>query len=95
MEGDLSREDEARLIEELDNARDEIKNIKMRQASLLFSLPPGAHQSLRLEPPGSAFGDWWWFMAKHVLHAAALETYVHTAEAPSLVSLHPESGNSI
>ena len=38
MEGDLSREDEARLIEELDNARDEIKNIKMRQASL--ALPP-------------------------------------------------------
>lgn len=32
MEGDLSKEDEARLIEELDNARDEIKNIKMRQA---------------------------------------------------------------
>lgn len=40
MEGDLSREDEARLIEELENARDEIKNIKMRQASYPPSTPP-------------------------------------------------------
>lgn len=43
MEGDLSKEDEARLIEELDNARDEIKSIKMRQASrvcLPSVLPP-------------------------------------------------------
>lgn len=38
MEGDLSREDEARLIEELDNARDEIKNIKMRQAMVTHEL---------------------------------------------------------
>lgn len=30
--GDLSPEDEARLIEELENARGEIKNMKMRQA---------------------------------------------------------------
>eukprot|EP00752_Nemacystus_decipiens_P008313 g7431.t1 len=40
IEGDLSREDEARLIEELNNARDEIKNIKMRQASFRLSCPP-------------------------------------------------------
>ncbi len=33
IEGDLSKDDEARLIEELENAREEIKNIKMRQAS--------------------------------------------------------------
>ncbi|CBJ28638.1 conserved unknown protein [Ectocarpus siliculosus] len=38
VEGDLSKEDEARLIEELDNARDEIKNIKMRQAMVTHEL---------------------------------------------------------
>ncbi|CAM9327393.1 unnamed protein product, partial [Hapterophycus canaliculatus] len=38
MEGDLSREDEARLIEELENARDEIKNMKMRQAMVTHEL---------------------------------------------------------
>ncbi|CAM9796586.1 unnamed protein product [Ectocarpus sp. 4 AP-2014] len=38
VEGDLSKEDEARLIEELDNARDEIKNIKMRQAMVSHEL---------------------------------------------------------
>ncbi|CAM9866966.1 unnamed protein product, partial [Ectocarpus sp. 12 AP-2014] len=38
MEGDLSKEDEARLIEELDNARDEIKNMKMRQAMVTHEL---------------------------------------------------------
>lgn len=32
MEGDLAREDEARLIEELENAKSEIKNMKIRQA---------------------------------------------------------------
>lgn len=36
MEGDLSKEDEGRLIEELANARDEIKNIKMRQAMVRY-----------------------------------------------------------
>lgn len=30
--GDLSPEDEARLIEDLENAREEIKSIKIRQA---------------------------------------------------------------
>lgn len=32
MEGDLAREDEARLIEELENVKSEIKNMKIRQA---------------------------------------------------------------
>lgn len=32
MEGDLAREDEARLIEELENSKSEIKNMKIRQA---------------------------------------------------------------
>lgn len=38
MEGDLSKEDEERLIEELENARDEIKNMKMRQAMVTHEL---------------------------------------------------------
>lgn len=38
MDGDLSKEDEDRLIEELENARDEIKNIKMRQAMVTHEL---------------------------------------------------------
>lgn len=32
FEGDMSKEDEDRLLEELANAREEIKSIKMRQA---------------------------------------------------------------
>lgn len=38
MDGDLSKEDEERLMEELDNAREEIKNIKMRQAMVTHEL---------------------------------------------------------
>lgn len=35
VEGDLAREEEARLIEALENAKSEIKNMKTRQAMVI------------------------------------------------------------